>query len=68
MEINRELNDQNQRLDEMELDFGSVGALMKGVATKLDRMMGRGSSRHMCYLALFMVVVFLVIYWVMRSR
>lgn len=63
--IGREAKEHNQLLDTMESDMGNTQGLMGTASAKLTHMMNTGGSAHMCYLACFMVFVFLVIYWMM---
>ena len=48
------------------MDFDRGSNLMSATVSKLKEMMGSGGSRHMCYLALFMLFIFFVLYYAMR--
>lgn len=50
------------------MDFDNTNSLMGSTLKKLTSMMGSGGSRHMCYLALFMLFVFFVLYFAIRHK
>ncbi len=60
--INSEVNQQNDLLDGMGSSFGKTGQLMAGTLKKLQHMIDTGGSKHMCYLVLFIVCLFLFMY------
>jgi blocked-early-in-transport protein 1 len=60
--INTEVNQQNDLLDGMGSSFGQTGQLMAGTLKKLQHMIDTGGSKHMCYLVLFIVCLFLFMY------
>eukprot|EP01137_Pigoraptor_chileana_P035131 Opistho-2@28717 len=64
--INDEVREHNKMLDEMQDDFGGVGGLLKGSMNRLSGLMKAGHNKHMCYLILFVVFVFFVIYYIVR--
>eukprot|EP00514_Thraustochytrium_sp_LLF1b_P002420 CAMPEP_0184513008 /NCGR_PEP_ID=MMETSP0198_2-20121128/3196_1 /TAXON_ID=1112570 /ORGANISM="Thraustochytrium sp., Strain LLF1b" /LENGTH=113 /DNA_ID=CAMNT_0026903093 /DNA_START=354 /DNA_END=695 /DNA_ORIENTATION=- len=62
LQINGEVNAQNDFLDGMGNTFGATGQLMSGTLKKLQKMIDTGGSKHMCYLILFVVGLFLFMY------
>mmetsp|Transcript_49875 Transcript_49875/g.87099 ORF Transcript_49875/g.87099 Transcript_49875/m.87099 type:complete len:133 (-) Transcript_49875:114-512(-) len=67
-DINQEVKSQNSLLDGMSAQFGSTTQMFKSTIGKLGVMLNSGSSNHMCYLAFFVVFVFLVIYFFMKWK
>jgi hypothetical protein len=48
-------------------DFDRTGGLMSGALARIDGLVrGPGRSNHMCYLVLFMVAVFLLLWRMMK--
>mmetsp|Transcript_19994 Transcript_19994/g.32795 ORF Transcript_19994/g.32795 Transcript_19994/m.32795 type:complete len:131 (+) Transcript_19994:145-537(+) len=67
IDINREVNEQNSFLDNMDGQFSGVGNILKGTMNKLNEMVKTKSSQHLCYLALFIVGVVLFLYYLFRQ-
>jgi hypothetical protein len=42
--------------------------LLKGAMKKLDSIAQQGGNKHMCYLAIFVVFVFLLLYFLMTRQ
>lgn len=68
MDINKEVKSQNSLLDGMGDTFGTASNFFNSTMTKLSVMANTGNSRHMYYLAFFVVFVFLVIYFWMKRK
>jgi len=66
--ISDEVNEQNSLLANMGNSFQSTGALMSGTLGKLQRMIDSGGSKHMCYLIMFVVGMFLFLYLFLLRR
>ena len=62
LEINGEINDQNNMLDGLGNTFQGTGALMKGTLKRLGAMLESGGSKHMCFLIMAVVGIFLFLY------
>ena len=66
-DINNEVRSQNNYLDGMGLSFGSANNMFKLTINKLGNMMQAGGASHMYLMALFVVSVFLIIYFLMKN-
>ncbi|CAI5714159.1 unnamed protein product [Hyaloperonospora brassicae] len=66
--IHTEVVDQNRFLDGMGKEFDNTEGLLGGTMKRLGAMMEQGGSKHMLYLILFVVVVFLLLYFAIRSH
>ncbi|KAG6574460.1 uncharacterized protein IUM83_07174 [Phytophthora cinnamomi] len=66
--IHAEVVDQNRFLDGMGKEFDNTEGLLGGTMKRLGIMMDQGGSKHMLYLILFVVVVFVLLYFAMRSH
>ena len=49
-------------------DVHGTQGLMSGTMRKLGTLLNSGSQRHMCYLVLFVVAVFIALWWIISSR
>ncbi|NXE62394.1 BET1 protein, partial [Calcarius ornatus] len=68
IEIGTEVKNQNKMLSEMENDFDSTGGLLGATMGRL-RTLSRGSqTKLLCYMMLFSLFVFFVIYWIIKLR
>lgn len=66
--IQDEVGEQNRLLDEMETRFGAVGSQLVGTVKKVKSLVTTGGSKHLCYLVMFLVAVFfLLYYWFSRG-
>ncbi|CAH0477726.1 unnamed protein product [Peronospora belbahrii] len=65
--IHSEVVDQNRFLDGMGKEFDNTEGLLGGTMKRLGVMMEQGGSKHMLYLILFVIMVFLLLYFVIRS-
>ncbi|GAB9463851.1 hypothetical protein Gpo141_00001297 [Globisporangium polare] len=66
--IHSEVVDQNRYLDGMSKDFDNTEGLLGGTMKKLGAMMDQGGSKHMLYLIAFVVFVFVLLYFAIRSH
>jgi len=62
--INDEVNAQNTLLGKMTTDVDKTGGSLKGTMSRLNAMVKTGGSKNMCYLALLIVVVFILLYYI----
>ncbi|KAM6209237.1 BET1 homolog isoform 2-T2 [Sarcoramphus papa] len=68
IEIGTEVKNQNKMLSEMDNDFDSAGGLLGATMGRL-RTLSRGSqTKLLCYMMLFALFVFFVIYWIIKLR
>ncbi|XP_006636080.1 BET1 homolog [Lepisosteus oculatus] len=68
IDIGTEVKYQNKMLSDMDSDFESTGGLLGATMGRL-KLLSRGSqTRLFCYLLLFALFVFFVLYWVIRLR
>ncbi|XP_016314983.1 BET1 homolog [Sinocyclocheilus anshuiensis] len=68
IDIGNELNYQNKMLGEMDSDFDSTGGLLGATIGRL-KLISRGSQTKVyCYMLLFALFVFIVLYWVIKLR
>ncbi|KFQ08917.1 BET1, partial [Leptosomus discolor] len=68
IEIGTEVKNQNKMLSEMDTDFDSAGGLLGATMGRL-RMLSRGSqTKLLCYMMLFALFVFFVVYWIIKLR
>ncbi|XP_065522432.1 BET1 homolog isoform X2 [Lathamus discolor] len=68
IEIGTEVKNQNKMLSEMDNDFDSAGGLLGATMGRL-RTLSRGSqTKLLCYMMLFSLFVFFVIYWIIKLR
>uniref|UniRef100_A0A803W266 BET1 homolog n=1 Tax=Ficedula albicollis TaxID=59894 RepID=A0A803W266_FICAL len=67
IEIGTEVKNQNKMLSEIN-DFDSTGGLLGATMGRL-RTLSRGSqTKLLCYMMLFSLFVFFVIYWIIKLR
>ncbi|TDH65431.1 hypothetical protein CCR75_002058 [Bremia lactucae] len=66
--IHEEVLNQNRLLDSMGKEFDNTDGLLNGTMKRLSVMMEQGGSIHMLYLVLFVVVVFVLLYFAIRSH
>uniref|UniRef100_A0A915PWQ8 t-SNARE coiled-coil homology domain-containing protein n=1 Tax=Setaria digitata TaxID=48799 RepID=A0A915PWQ8_9BILA len=64
--IGDDVREQNRLLNEMETNFDTSKGLLDATVRKLNRVAKAGGKNLTCYLALFALFVFLVIYYLIR--
>ncbi|CAM9490277.1 unnamed protein product [Phaeothamnion confervicola] len=64
IDIGNEVTSQNALLDGMGDSMYGASGLLTGTLRKINGMMARGSSRHMCYLIAFIVFTFVSLWWI----
>ncbi|XP_054574457.1 BET1 homolog [Eptesicus fuscus] len=68
IEIGEEVKTQNKLLAEMDSQFDSTTGFLGRTMEKL-KILSRGSqTKLMCYMVLFSLFVFFVIYWIIKLR
>lgn len=68
IDIGNEVREQNSLLDQMGDGFSNTGELLAGSLKKIGTMLESGGAKHMCYMVIFIVVVFVLLYMLMKSR
>ncbi|CAM9965253.1 unnamed protein product, partial [Sphacelaria rigidula] len=66
IDIGQEVRSQNELIDGMEGQMFDAGGLLGGTLRRINTMMAKGGSRHMCYLVAFIVFVFIVIWYILK--
>jgi len=64
--IGDEVSEQNNMLDSMDSGFASTRDLLGSTINRIGTMLGATSSKHMFYLAGFVVFVMIFLYWMMK--
>lgn len=64
--IGDDVREQNRLLNEMETDFDVSKGLLGSTMRKLNRVAKAGGKHLTCYLVLFSLFVFLIIYYLIR--
>eukprot|EP00638_Chattonella_subsalsa_P010425 CAMPEP_0117757480 /NCGR_PEP_ID=MMETSP0947-20121206/14764_1 /TAXON_ID=44440 /ORGANISM="Chattonella subsalsa, Strain CCMP2191" /LENGTH=124 /DNA_ID=CAMNT_0005577397 /DNA_START=180 /DNA_END=554 /DNA_ORIENTATION=+ len=67
-DIGNEVKKQNLYLDGMSDQMGGTSALLGNTMKKLGTMLQQGGSKHMCYLIIFIVFVFLMIWYIIGHK
>ncbi|XP_072859289.2 BET1 homolog isoform X1 [Pogona vitticeps] len=68
IEIGAEVKQQNKILSEMDNDFDSTSGFLGATMGRL-KILSRGSqTKLLCYMMLFSLFVFFVIYWIIKLR
>jgi len=67
IQIGDHVRNDNAMLDGMGSEFDRTNSLLSGTMKRLDALAQTKNGRHMIYLALFVIVVFFVL-WVSRRR
>ena len=66
IDIEGEVRDQNSLLDGMSGQFAGTQGLLGATADRLSGIFRGGGSKHMCYLILFCMLVFFILYYLAR--
>eukprot|EP00163_Fabomonas_tropica_P027935 TRINITY_DN5529_c0_g1_i2.p2 TRINITY_DN5529_c0_g1~~TRINITY_DN5529_c0_g1_i2.p2 ORF type:complete len:100 (+),score=27.76 TRINITY_DN5529_c0_g1_i2:283-582(+) len=62
--IGEEVKEHNRMLDNLDEGFDSTAGLLSGTMRRLDNLAKRGGMSPMCTLAIFIMVMFIIIYWI----
>lgn len=68
IDIGNEVKYQNKILGEMDSDFDSTGGLLGSTMGRLKHLARGSQSKVFCYMLLFVLFVFIVLYWVIKLR
>lgn len=66
IDIGNEVREQNSLLDQMQDGFASTGDMLAGSLRKIGTMLQAGGAKHMMYMVMFIVAVFILLYWLMK--
>lgn len=66
IDIGHEVRSQNKMLSEMDSDFDSTGGFLGSTMGRLTKMSKAGHNKFMCYLIIFALFVFFVLYYVIK--
>ena len=66
--IDEALEQDKQVVDGLSLSLNNVAAMMTNTMGSLQNMIETGGSRHMMYLVLFVVGLFVVLYYLMSAK
>jgi len=66
IDMRGELMRQNKDLDGMRFDMDTAKDFFKHTISKIDTMVKSGGCGMMCYITLFIFVVFFLVYWMLR--
>ncbi|KAJ1101095.1 hypothetical protein NDU88_006168 [Pleurodeles waltl] len=68
IDMGTEVKYQNKMLSEMDSDFDTTGGLLGATMGRL-KILSRGSqSKLFCYMMLFALFVFFILYWIIKLR
>ncbi|XP_078285179.1 BET1 homolog [Rhinoraja longicauda] len=68
IDIGTEVKYHNKVLDEMDSGFESTGGLLGATMGRLKHLSRGNQTKVLCYLMLFALFVFFVLYWVIKLR
>ncbi|GMH72235.1 hypothetical protein TrRE_jg3327 [Triparma retinervis] len=68
LDINSEVTEQNRLLNDMDSGFGNIGGLLGSTMNRITTMMDATGSRHMWYLAGFVILVMVFLYTIMKWK
>lgn len=61
-----QVRSQNELINGMEGQMFDAGGLLGGTLRRINTMMAKGGSRHMCYLVAFIVFTFVAIWYILK--
>ena len=66
IDIKDHVRDDNKMIGDLDGSFDSTGGLLQGTMKRMGTMLNGKDSRHMLFLAIFVVVTLLLLYRMMR--
>jgi blocked-early-in-transport protein 1 len=66
IDIGNEVREQNSLLDQMQDGFASTGDMLAGSLRRIGTMLQAGGAKHMMYMVIFIIAVFILLYWLMK--
>jgi hypothetical protein len=67
IDINLETSSQLKLLNDLDDEFDKTGSALSGTMRKLNKMIQTGGGSQVCYLALFVFLLFLFMYLFLRK-
>ncbi|KAM9385441.1 BET1 homolog [Pholidichthys leucotaenia] len=68
IEIGTEVKYQNKMLVDMDTDFDSTGGLLGATIGRVKQLSRGSQTKLLCYMLLFCLFVFFVLYWFIKLR
>lgn len=68
IDIGAEVKHHNQMLQDMDSDFDSTGGLLGATMGRLKQLSRGSQTKVFCYMLLFALFVFTILYWIIRLR
>ncbi|XP_064410868.1 BET1 homolog isoform X2 [Latimeria chalumnae] len=68
IDIGTEVKYHNKVLEEMDSDFDSTGGFLGATMGRLKSLSGGSQTRLLCYMMMFALFVFFVLYWIVKLR
>lgn len=65
-DIEAAIQEDHTILNNTSSTFDRVTGMMRGTIGNVNKMLSTGGSKHMCYLVMFIVCLFLSLYWLMK--
>ena len=65
-DIEAAIQEDHSLLNQTGSTFDKVSIMMRGTLGNVNKMLATGGSKHMCYLIMFIVALFLGLYWLMK--
>ena len=66
IDIGESIREDNRMLSDMGSDFEGVGGLLGGSMKRLGKLVSSGGNKGMCYMVLFILTVFIVIWFLIK--
>ncbi|XP_034747928.1 BET1 homolog [Etheostoma cragini] len=68
IDIGTEVKYQNKVLEEMDSDFDSTGGLLGATIGRVKQLSRGSQTKLLCYMLLFCLFIFFVLYWFIKLR
>ncbi|XP_068431899.1 BET1 homolog [Clinocottus analis] len=68
IDIGAEVKHQNTLLDAMDTDFDSTGGLLGATIGRVKQLSRGSQTKLLCYMLLFCLFVFFILYWFIKLR
>ena len=68
IDIGEEVRQQNKELSGMNDDFDKGGGLLDATVNRLKRITRSGGHKHICYLMMFGLFIFFIIWMIVKFR
>jgi len=67
-DIESGIDESNKNIGFLDKQMGDVQGVIGGAMQKLNNLATQGGSRHMCYLVLFVVFIFILLYFIISTQ